>query len=61
MLLSSLLVKAYVARILEVNETLHMVTELNPDAIEIAEELDAERKAGKSRGYFLYGHTSAQC
>lgn len=33
------------------NATLHMVTELNPDALKIAEELDAERKAGKRRGY----------
>ncbi|KAL1610511.1 hypothetical protein SLS60_002180 [Paraconiothyrium brasiliense] len=45
------LVKAYIARILEVNATLHMVTELNPDALKIAKALDAERKAGKCRGY----------
>ncbi|KAF9729735.1 hypothetical protein PMIN06_004932 [Paraphaeosphaeria minitans] len=44
------LVKAYTARILEVNSTLHMVTELNPDALNIAKALDAERKAGKCRG-----------
>lgn len=42
--------KAYTARILEVNGTLHMVTELNPDALKIAKALDIERKAGKCRG-----------
>ena len=42
--------KAYIARILEVNGTLHAVTELNPDAMRIAKELDRERKAGKCRG-----------
>jgi amidase len=40
----------YVARIGEVNGTLHMVTELNPDALAIAEELDDERAQGKLRG-----------
>ncbi|KAF1953756.1 amidase signature enzyme [Byssothecium circinans] len=44
------LVNAYISRILEVNATLHMVTELNPDALEIAKGLDAERAAGKCRG-----------
>lgn len=44
------LVNAYVARILEVNATLHMVTELNPDALSIAAELDAERANGTTRG-----------
>ncbi|KAL5376462.1 hypothetical protein DPSP01_010471 [Paraphaeosphaeria sporulosa] len=44
------LVQAYTARILEVNSTLHMVTELNPDALKIAKALDAERKTGKCRG-----------
>ncbi|KAF2680816.1 amidase signature enzyme [Lentithecium fluviatile CBS 122367] len=44
------LVHAYVARILEVNSTLHMVTEINPDAWKIAKELDEERAAGKCRG-----------
>jgi hypothetical protein len=34
-----------------VNNTLHVVTELNPDALTIAAELDAERKNGTSRGY----------
>lgn len=44
------LVNAYVARILEVNATLHVVTELNPDALIIAAELDAERANGTTRG-----------
>jgi hypothetical protein len=44
------LVKAYSARIMEVNGTLHMVTELNPDALTIAAELDAMRKNGTILG-----------
>lgn len=44
------LVNAYTARILEVNSTLRMVTELNPDALTIAATLDEERAANMSRG-----------
>lgn len=44
------LVNAYTARILEVNDTLRMVAELNPDALDIAAALDAERAAGTVRG-----------
>lgn len=44
------LVNAYTARILEVNSTLRMVTELNPDALSIAAALDSERAAGALRG-----------
>lgn len=44
------LVNAYVARIMEVNSTLRMVTELNPDALSIAANLDAERKNGTVHG-----------
>lgn len=44
------LVNAYTARILEVNSTLRMVTELNPDALSIAAALDSERASGTSRG-----------
>lgn len=33
---------------MEVNETLHVVTQLNPDALSIASNLDAERAQGKS-------------
>ncbi|KAL9126264.1 MAG: hypothetical protein Q9217_004657 [Psora testacea] len=44
------LVNAYVARINEVNSTLHAVTEINPDALSIAAALDAERANGIIRG-----------
>lgn len=44
------LVNAYVARIMEVNSTLKMVTELNPDALSIAATLDAKRKNGTVYG-----------
>ncbi|KAK0516763.1 hypothetical protein JMJ35_001366 [Cladonia borealis] len=44
------LVNAYIARILEVNSTLNCVTEINPDAVSIAAELDAERANGTVRG-----------
>ncbi|EME48929.1 hypothetical protein DOTSEDRAFT_122180 [Dothistroma septosporum NZE10] len=44
------LVNAYIARILEVNSTLHAVTELNPDALVIAEASDAARKNGSVCG-----------
>ncbi|KAL8924608.1 MAG: hypothetical protein Q9208_003923 [Pyrenodesmia sp. 3 TL-2023] len=44
------LVNAYTARILEVNSSLNVVTELNPDALRIAAELDAERANGTTRG-----------
>ncbi|KAK5074150.1 hypothetical protein LTS08_005109 [Lithohypha guttulata] len=44
------LVNAYIARIHEVNNTLHAVTQLNPDAITIAHQLDAERANGIVRG-----------
>ncbi|HET8901748.1 MAG TPA: amidase [Holophagaceae bacterium] len=44
------LVKAYEARVRALDSRLHSVLELNPDASQIATELDAERKAGKLRG-----------
>ncbi|MCJ1455863.1 hypothetical protein MMC28_006220 [Mycoblastus sanguinarius] len=44
------LVNAYIARIKEVNGTLNCVTEINPDAVSIAAELDAERANGTTRG-----------
>ncbi|KUI70224.1 hypothetical protein VM1G_06176 [Cytospora mali] len=44
------LVNAYTARIKEVNPALHAVNELNPDAADIAAELDAERASGALRG-----------
>ena len=42
--------QAYIARIKEVNSTLHMVTEINPDAVSIATQLDSERANGTTRG-----------
>ncbi|KAI0161864.1 amidase [Hypoxylon sp. FL1284] len=48
------LVNAYVARIMEVNDTLHAVTELNPDALDIAADLDAKR-AGRDNLGPLHG------
>ncbi|KXS99249.1 hypothetical protein AC579_3919 [Pseudocercospora musae] len=44
------LVNAYTERIKEVNRTLHAVTELNPNAVKIAKDLDAQRANGASRG-----------
>ncbi|KAK5045381.1 hypothetical protein LTR84_009245 [Exophiala bonariae] len=35
---------------MEVNETLHVVTQLNPDALSIAKELDAQRAQGEILG-----------
>ncbi|KAL2062102.1 hypothetical protein VTL71DRAFT_6368 [Oculimacula yallundae] len=43
------LTKAYLARILEVDNVLHSVVEVNPDALSIAETLDAERANGTIR------------
>ncbi|KAK8040602.1 hypothetical protein PG991_000390 [Apiospora marii] len=44
------LVNAYSARIVEVNDTLKMVTELNPDALSIAAETDRLRADGTVLG-----------
>lgn len=47
------LVEAYLKRIAEIDQSgpeLHSIIQLNPDAIEIAEALDLELAAGKSRG-----------
>ncbi|OAX34667.1 amidase [Rhizopogon vinicolor AM-OR11-026] len=44
------LVKAYLARINEVNPVLHAVIETNPDALSIAASLDTERAGGSTRG-----------
>ena len=41
---------AYLARISELDPKLHAVLEMNPDAITLADRLDAERKAGRVRG-----------
>ena len=44
------LVRAYLARIAEVNGTLSMVTEVNPDALAIAADLDDARASGNVTG-----------
>jgi amidase len=52
-LTSAALTTAYLARIAEVDQAgpkLNAIIELNPDALAIAQQLDAERKAGKMRG-----------
>ena len=41
---------AYFARIAELDPKLHAVLETNPDALTVADRLDAERKAGHVRG-----------
>jgi amidase len=45
--------EAYIARIKQIDQAgpeLRSVVEINPDALDIADSLDAERKAGKVRG-----------
>lgn len=49
------LTKAYIARIQEVNKDLHAVTEINPDALVIAAELDRARKAATAPLKPLHG------
>lgn len=44
------LVRAHLHRINEVNQVLHSINEINPDAVLIAQQLDAERAAGYLRG-----------
>jgi amidase len=48
------LVSAYLARIEEVNDELNAIIEVNPDALEIAASLDAERSNGTTRS-LLHG------
>ncbi len=43
-------IKAFIERTLEVNSVLHAVGEINPDALSIAQRLDVERAAGRTRG-----------
>lgn len=43
--------KAYIQRTSQVNPLLHAVSEINPDAFLIAQNLDNERAAGRVRGY----------
>jgi len=42
--------QAYLSRIADIDKKLNSVIELNPDALAIADQMDAERKAGKVRG-----------
>ena len=49
-LTSRALCESYIARIMARNADLHAVIEINPDALSIADALDAERRAGKIRG-----------
>ncbi|KAL8868674.1 MAG: hypothetical protein Q9174_004835, partial [Haloplaca sp. 1 TL-2023] len=44
------LVHAYIERITEINPSLRAVGEINPDALDIARALDAERYMGRVRG-----------
>ncbi len=44
------IVEAYLAKIKEIDPKIHSVIELNPDALTIADQMDKERKKGKSRG-----------
>ena len=44
------LVNAYAQRIFEVNDYLHAVSEINPDALRIAARRDVERATGHTRG-----------
>lgn len=53
--------QAYSARILEVNGTLNVVTEINPDAVAIAAQLDAERANGTIRGHVTSSRLSEEC
>lgn len=55
---TNLNLKAYIKRIDEVNPKLHAVTEVNPDALEIARELDQERAQNKTRGFVETVHPS---
>ncbi|MGA9160450.1 MAG: amidase family protein, partial [Actinomycetota bacterium] len=46
------LTESYLVRIEEVDPTLRSVLEINPDALEIANAMDAERRSGHVRGPF---------
>ncbi|HEX3100300.1 MAG TPA: amidase family protein, partial [Pyrinomonadaceae bacterium] len=42
--------EGYLSRIADIDKKLNSIIELNPDALAIADQCDAERKAGKVRG-----------
>jgi amidase len=46
---SRLIAQAYLTRIADVDKKLNAIIELNPDALAIADQMDRERKAGKTR------------
>ncbi|KAK2044727.1 amidase signature enzyme, partial [Colletotrichum somersetense] len=48
------LVECYLARIEKTNKYLHSISEVNPDAMEIAAQMDKERANGEARG-ILHG------
>lgn len=48
--ISRQLVRCYLRRIQEMNPYLNAIIETNPDALKIADQLDLERRQGKSRG-----------
>lgn len=50
LLVTDILGQAYLGRISEVHEAVHALTEINPDALSIAANLDAERLKGQVRG-----------
>jgi hypothetical protein len=54
------LVRTFLARISEVNDKLHAVAEINPDAINIARHLDRERRVCGPRRYVLEFTSFAQ-
>jgi amidase len=49
-LTARVLTETYLARIEAVDPTLHSILETNPDALEIASAMDAERRSGEDRG-----------
>src|SRR5437867_1015812 len=53
-LTSRRLVEMYLERIKEIDTKTHSVLELNPDALAIADQMDTERKRGKTRS-MLHG------
>lgn len=51
---ASLTMKTYIKRIEQVNSIVHVVSEINQNAIEVAREKDKERSCGSARG-ILHG------
>lgn len=53
------LVNAHIARIHEVNEIFNAVLEINPDALDVAKELDGEMKLHGRRGFVPHHHQTS--